>query len=154
MKSWKSKLLVVMLISGLVTILVNFNSAYWGEMAPIYMKGLVGKLPSESDGLKLPPLPNPFVNNQTILGLDEDKNGIRDDVDYWIAVNGVNYNERMAIREVMKLKQKRLDYAAKNDFDGFQNITRELWVADGCQGYISRAYHEKQSRRLLEMVVT
>jgi len=41
----------------------------------------------EVDGHRLPPEPDPKINNSTLLGVDVNKNGVRDDVERWI------YNE-------------------------------------------------------------
>jgi len=41
----------------------------------------------EVDGHRLPPEPDPKVNNSTLLGVDINDNGVRDDVERWI------YNE-------------------------------------------------------------
>jgi hypothetical protein len=36
------------------------------------------------DGHVLPPEPDPKVNNATLLGIDSNNNGVRDDVERWI----------------------------------------------------------------------
>ena len=36
------------------------------------------------NGYTLPPEPDPKINNSTLLGVDSNKNGIRDDVERWI----------------------------------------------------------------------
>jgi hypothetical protein len=36
------------------------------------------------DGYTLPPEPDPKVNNSTLLGIDSNDNGVRDDVERWI----------------------------------------------------------------------
>ena len=38
----------------------------------------------EVDGHRLPPEPDPKVNNATLLGIDSNHNGVRDDVERWI----------------------------------------------------------------------
>lgn len=38
----------------------------------------------EINGHRLPPEPNPTVNNATLLGVDSNNNGVRDDVERWI----------------------------------------------------------------------
>jgi len=38
----------------------------------------------EVDGHRLPPEPDPKINNSTLLGVDVNKNGVRDDVERWI----------------------------------------------------------------------
>jgi hypothetical protein len=38
----------------------------------------------EVDGYRLPPEPDPKINNATLLGIDSNHNGVRDDVERWI----------------------------------------------------------------------
>ena len=38
----------------------------------------------EVDGYRLPPEPDPKINNATLLGVDSNNNGVRDDVERWI----------------------------------------------------------------------
>jgi len=38
----------------------------------------------EADGHRLPPKPDPKINNATLLGVDVNNNGVRDDVERWI----------------------------------------------------------------------
>lgn len=139
MKNLKSKLLVLSFIVALITVLFNFNYKYWDEIGQIYWKNIKGELPKESDSKKLPPLPNPLANSNSILGIDSDSNGIRDDIDYWIAVNGLDYNERMAFREVAKLEQALLVAGIKMDASEFQEKMSELFLAEKCNFYIATA---------------
>ena len=44
------------------------------------------------NGHILPPEPDPKINNSTLLGIDSNKNGVRDDVELWIYKN---YNYRL-----------------------------------------------------------
>jgi hypothetical protein len=46
-----------------------------------------------------PDYPKEEENNKTLLGIDKNNNGIRDDVDIWINRTGKNYNEIMALRQ-------------------------------------------------------
>ncbi len=41
-------------------------------------------LPAVIHGHRLPPEPDPKVNNATLLGVDVNHNGVRDDVERWI----------------------------------------------------------------------
>ncbi len=54
------------------------------------------------DGEAEPPMPSPSENDKTLLGIDANKNGIRDDIDIWINRTGKTYNERMALRQLAK----------------------------------------------------
>lgn len=57
------------------------------------------------DGEIEPPIPEFSKNNINFLGVDLNKNGIRDDIDIWINRSGINYNERMAMRQYAKAQQ-------------------------------------------------
>lgn len=39
------------------------------------------------NGYTLPPEPDPKINNSTLLGIDSNNNGVRDDVERWIYLN-------------------------------------------------------------------
>ena len=39
---------------------------------------------AETKDYKLPPEPDPKINNSTLLGIDSNNNGVRDDVERWI----------------------------------------------------------------------
>jgi hypothetical protein len=52
-----------------------------------------------------PAFPDKNLNAQTIAGIDENKNGIRDDIDIWINRFALNKNETLAMRQYAKAKQ-------------------------------------------------
>ena len=45
---------------------------------------LVAAEPEVIHGHQLPPEPDPVINDSTLLGIDVNKNGVRDDVEIWI----------------------------------------------------------------------
>jgi hypothetical protein len=54
------------------------------------------------DGEAEPTMPDPKENDKTVLGIDTNNNGIRDDIDIWINRTGKTYNERMALRQLAR----------------------------------------------------
>jgi len=66
------------------------------------------------DGEVEPAMPDSYENNKTVLGIDSNKNGIRDDVDIWINRTGLDYNERMAMRQYARAKQFWLKVCTEN----------------------------------------
>ena len=46
------------------------------------------------NGYTLPPEPDPIINNSTLLGIDSNNNGVRDDVERWIYKTYTNPIER------------------------------------------------------------
>lgn len=53
----------------------------------------------EFDNEVEPEAPDLEKNNNSIIGIDSNNNGIRDDVEIWINRTGKNYNEREAMRQ-------------------------------------------------------
>ncbi|WP_373033130.1 hypothetical protein [Sulfurovum sp.] len=51
---------------------------------PLSLVVLYATEPQIIQGHQLPPEPDPVVNNSTLLGIDANKNGVRDDVEIWV----------------------------------------------------------------------
>ncbi len=108
---------------------VSCSNEYEKLMKPALNLKLADKnLNPVFDGEVEPTLPNFNENNKTILGIDTNKNEIRDDVDIWINRNALDYNERMAMRQYAKAKQlwlkvcrENLVYEVVNVEDGMLN---------------------------------
>ena len=64
-------------------------------------------------GEREPAIPNKDENSKTILGIDSNNNGIRDDVDVWINRSALTKNETLAMRQYAKTKQEWLNVCAK-----------------------------------------
>jgi hypothetical protein len=69
------------------------------------------------DGELEPAMPDKKENDKTILGIDSNKNGIRDDIDIWINRTGLVRNERMAMRQYAKAEQNELKVCSLNLVD-------------------------------------
>lgn len=52
----------------------------------------------EFDGQIEPEFPDKNENDETLLGLDKNQNGIRDDIDIWINRSAIDSSERQALR--------------------------------------------------------
>jgi len=52
----------------------------------VFDAGAAG-IPKEINGHRLPPEPDPKINNATVLGIDSNDNGVRDDVERWIILH-------------------------------------------------------------------
>jgi hypothetical protein len=82
----------------------------------------------------LPPEPDPSINNATLLGVDADENGVRDDTDRWIAFNAPNSaKERAALSQYAKGMQVFLRDA--NDKELSIRHSHEDKAAD-CMDYV------------------
>lgn len=75
-------------------------------------------------------------NDKTLLGIDENKNGIRDDVDIWINYVGISYNHRMALRQLAKQEVKRLQAGAFEDSASYAQIAKDIWDGGLCSAYV------------------
>ncbi len=60
----------------------------------------------EVDGHRLPPEPDPKINNATLLGVDVNHNGVRDDVERWIYKTYRNPIERGIFMQSARAYQK------------------------------------------------
>ncbi len=70
------KNIITPLSEGTTTLRAKFNSQTTAEISVTVYK--------EINGYKLPPEPNETLNNATILGVDSNDNGVRDDVEIFI----------------------------------------------------------------------
>lgn len=65
--------------------------------------------PQVINGIAVPPEPDPVVNNATLLGVDSNNNGVRDDVERQIASNyGTNAGQYDAVVRAAKSDQEYL----------------------------------------------
>ncbi|MDD4975991.1 MAG: hypothetical protein PHY93_16660 [Bacteriovorax sp.] len=95
----------------LAFLVVCFSSCneYEKLMGPALKAKMEDKNPNPVfDGEVEPAMPNPSDNDKTILGIDTNGNGIRDDVDIWINRTALDYNERMAMRQYARAEQDEL----------------------------------------------
>ena len=91
----------------------------------------------EISGHRLPPEPNPTINNATLLGVDTNDNGVRDDVErkiYAVYKRPVEqaYMMQYAIRYPQTLKDPVA--AAKS-----KELEKEHWNLYSCKGYLRKA---------------
>ena len=61
---------------------------------------------NEIDGDFIPPMPDVELNNSTLLGIDSDNDGVRDDVELWINDNTSTVGVRRALKQLAKYGQK------------------------------------------------
>lgn len=66
------------------------------------------------DGFVEPEIPDNRANDSSLLGIDKNNNGIRDDIEIWINRTWSTYNERMALRQFAQDLQYRLVSAREN----------------------------------------
>ena len=57
-------------------------------------------------GEEEPEIPNKEANSRTLVGLDSNNNGVRDDIDVWINRNALTQNESLAMRQYARARQE------------------------------------------------
>ncbi len=104
--------------------------------------------PEMINGHQLPPEPDPTINNSTLLGIDSNNNGVRDDVERWIILryqNDANYPKTKTAIAIQFAKA--YQYIIANDPKySYENKTyKKVDYALDCQGYMRhheiRKYH-------------
>lgn len=88
----------------------------------------------EINGHKLPPEPNPTINNSTLLGIDSNHNGVRDDVERRIYFVYTRPIEQAYMMQSAKLYPKTLEnpVAAASS----EELEKELWNNAVCEGFL------------------
>ncbi len=119
----KFKLIALVILS----ILLTGCSTYYRLMGPAIKAKKVDPNPNPIfDGEVEPPLPNLSSITPDELGVDSNKNGIRDDIDIWINRTGKDYEERMALRQYARASERFLYKCRYNQEDGdIQKIVYE-----------------------------
>ncbi len=87
----------------------------------------------EINGYLLPPEPDKIVNNATLLGVDSNSNGVRDDVERYI-INKYN-DEKIAIE--IGFQYARAYNAVIEDPANAEEIMKVLDAAQDCKGYFT-----------------
>lgn len=88
----------------------------------------------EINGYKLPPEPDPILNNSTLLGIDVNNNGVRDDVERKIYFQYKRPVEQAYMMQYAVRYQKVLEnptFAASSE-----ELEKENWNQYSCKGYL------------------
>lgn len=107
------------------------------------------------DGEAEPPFPDENENGKTLLGVDVNYNGIRDDVEIWINFIGKDYNHRMALKMLARSEVKRLIAGDKRIKALKTQAAKDYWDAFLCVRYIEKSIYglnNYPSLDLLEVV--
>ena len=89
------------------------------------------------DGEVEPPMPDRAENDKTILGIDSNNNGIRDDVDIWINRTALDYNERMAMRQYARAEQDELRVCSLSIKEEISKVVTESMNSSYCLNSLS-----------------
>ncbi len=95
-------------------------------------------VPEVINGFKLPPEPDEDKNNETLLGIDFNRNGIRDDVERWVITHYANDPKYPKTKTAIALQYaKASQYIISHDPEhAYENETFEIFDrAMDCEGY-------------------
>jgi len=87
------------------------------------------------NGYVLPPEPDPVVNNSTLLGIDVNNNGVRDDVERWIYET---YKDKHPIHIDIAMQVGRAWQKILEDPSKARETTRYMDAAQECEFYFTR----------------
>ncbi len=88
----------------------------------------------EINGYRLPPEPNPQINNSTLLGIDLNNNGVRDDVERKIFFHYKRPIEQAFVMQDAPWYQKVLKDPISAAVS--EDLQKELWNLSTCKGYL------------------
>jgi len=83
-------------------------------------------------GHRLPPEPDPKINNSTLLGIDSNNNGVRDDVERWVYET---YKDNHPIYIDIAMQEARADKKILETPEKAREIHDEVDKAVYCQSY-------------------
>ena len=95
-------------------------------------------VPEVLNGYKLPPEPDEALNNSTLLGIDSNENGVRDDVERWIIIKYSKDSKYPKTKIAIALQYaKASQYIIVNDpIHAYKNKSYEIFdYAMDCEGY-------------------
>jgi len=88
--------------------------------------------PEVIHGYTLPPEPDPVINNSTLLGIDSNNNGVRDDVEIWILKK---YKDKHPIYTEIAMQAGRAWQKVLEDPSKARETTKLMEAAQFCSFY-------------------
>lgn len=113
-----------------------FTSEYEVIMKPVISMKKKNTSTRKFDGFIEPNMPDEDDNSSTLLGIDSNSNGIRDDIEIWINSVAQNYNERMALRQSAADLQYLLDVSSVNNKDVIVHAMNVEFTSGKCLLFI------------------
>lgn len=92
---------------GTTTLQATYNTVQSSQISVTVYK--------EVNGYILPPKPDETLNNSTLLGIDVNNNGVRDDVERWIFLEMKIYNGYEKIEQAIAMQQAKANQMALAD---------------------------------------
>jgi hypothetical protein len=90
-----------LIILGLSFVLISCSNYMYKDTMEAFFELKKSELISNPiyDGIKEADIPSLSINDDTIVGIDSNGDGIRDDIEIWINRVGKNFNQRSALRQ-------------------------------------------------------
>lgn len=88
-------------------------------------------------GEREPVIPIKSENSQTLLGVDLNNNGIRDDLDVWINRSALTKNETLAMRQYAKAKQEWFKVCEQKISQKIKVVLADLEKSEKCLAELS-----------------
>jgi len=97
------------------------------------------------DGFLLPPEPDETLNNSTLLGIDSNDNGVRDDVERWILLDmEIRYGNSKAERAIALENAKAYQMTLKDPTNKDDKVGEAMSDAGDCEAYYIYVKNEDQ----------
>jgi hypothetical protein len=137
MRTFVKLLIVLTVILSFIFYSLNSNNKTNSSSTDLYHGG------ETIDGYTLPPMPNPTQNDETLLGIDTNSNGIRDDVEIYIYNRFQGYTNSKVEREIAMQWAKRAQQTLISPETAYEDKKYELTdKVLSCQFYYYNKYLE------------
>ncbi len=135
-----------------LTALEDGNVTVWAKVGNILSNRVKLNIYWEVDGHRLPPEPDPKINNATLLGVDVNNNGVRDDVE-----RKVYATYKKAIERAVMMQAFRTEQAMLADPDLVKNA--EEWEkrdtqAMDCDAYLYLKYNKPFIKKMGQTIIS
>jgi len=101
--------------------------------------------PTIIDGFLLPPEVDETLNNSTLLGIDANNNGVRDDVERWILLDmEIRYGNSKAERAIALEKAKAYQMTLEDPTNKDDKVLKAMDRANDCRAYYMYVKHKDQ----------
>ena len=126
-------------LSLLITVLSacshDFNGPYEKLMAPV-IKAKLAEPNKVFDGEIEPPMPDPVENNKTVLGVDVNKNDVRDDVEIFINRTYSDSNVRKVMKQYVRDKARFIRSVKFNDLKISKDALEKRFKTLSCLRFV------------------
>ncbi len=120
---------------GTLTALKEGNVTVWAKAGNTLSNRVKLYIYWEVDGHRLPPEPDPKINNATLLGVDVNHNGVRDDVERKVYATFKKAIERAVMMQAFRTEQAML--ADPDLVKHAREWEKKIWKAINCNDYLN-----------------